>query len=89
MTIGAEEFYDDDGPLYAAAAKVYPQKVWGAYRRIKWIVLWVALGVYYVLPFIRWNRGPNAPSQAADRMAFTLPRMVGSLEPYRPSQQQG
>ena len=54
----------DDGPLYAAAKKVYPQKVWGTYRRLKWIVLWLALGVYYVLPFIRWNRGPNAPSQA-------------------------
>ena len=49
---------DDDGPLYAAAKKVYPQRVWGTYRRIKWIVLCVALGVYYILPFIRWN-GPS------------------------------
>ncbi len=62
MTI-AEEIYDD-GPLYEAAKKVYPQRVWGTYRRIKWIVLWIALGVYYVLPFIRWNRGPNLPDQA-------------------------
>jgi cytochrome c oxidase accessory protein FixG len=58
------EELSDDSPLYAAAKKVYPQKVWGTYRRIKWIVLWVALAVYYVLPFIRWNRGPNEPSQA-------------------------
>ena len=63
VTIGAEEIYDD-GPLYAAAKKVYPQKVWGTYRRLKWIALWVALGVYYILPFIRWNRGPSQPSQA-------------------------
>ncbi|HKN27949.1 MAG TPA: cytochrome c oxidase accessory protein CcoG [Roseiarcus sp.] len=63
MTIGAEEIYDD-GPLYAAAKKVYPQKVSGTYRRLKWIALWIALGVYYILPFVRWNRGPNAPSQA-------------------------
>ena len=63
MTVGAEEIYDDS-PLYAAATKVYPQKVWGTYRRLKWIVLCLALGVYYVLPFIRWNRGPNAPGQA-------------------------
>ncbi len=55
---------DDDGPLYAAAKKVYPQRVWGTYRRIKWIVLWIALGVYYILPFIRWNRGPDQPGQA-------------------------
>jgi cytochrome c oxidase accessory protein FixG len=55
---------DDDGPLYAAAKKVYPQKVWGTYRQLKWIVLWIALGVYYILPFVRWDRGPNQPSQA-------------------------
>ncbi len=55
---------DDDGPLYAAAKKVYPQRVWGTYRRIKWIVLWIALGVYDILPFIRWNRGPDQPGQA-------------------------
>ena len=63
MSVGAEEIYDD-GPLYEAAKKVYPQKVWGTYRRVKWIVLCIALGVYYILPFIRWNRGPNAPGQA-------------------------
>jgi cytochrome c oxidase accessory protein FixG len=63
VTVGAEEIYDD-GPLYESAKKVYPQSVWGTYRRIKWIVLWIALAVYYLLPFIRWNRGPNAPSQA-------------------------
>src|SRR6185369_7146448 len=22
------------------------------------------LGIYYLLPFVRWDRGPNAPSQA-------------------------
>ena len=59
----AEEIYDD-GPLYEVAKKVYPQRVWGTYRRIKWIVLWVALGIYYVIPFIRWNRGPSLPDQA-------------------------
>ena len=63
MTVSAEEIYDD-GPLYAAATKVYPQKVWGTYRLLKWNVLCLALGVYYGLPFVRWNRGPNAPSQA-------------------------
>jgi cytochrome c oxidase accessory protein FixG len=63
VTIGVEEVYDD-GPLYAAAKKVYPQKIRGTYRRIKWTVLWIALGVYYILPFIRWDRGPNLPNQA-------------------------
>ncbi len=30
---------DDDGPLYEARRKIYPQSVHGTYRRIKWIVL--------------------------------------------------
>src|SRR5262249_53448242 len=51
-------------PLYAARRKVYPQRVSGTYRRVKWIVLCVTLGVYYLLPFVRWDRAPNAPSQA-------------------------
>ena len=53
-----------DLPLYAAAPKVYPQSVYGTYRRIKWILLVITLGIYYFLPFVRWNRGPNEPSQA-------------------------
>src|SRR5664279_4555303 len=60
------EMYDDipDLPLYAAAPKVYPQSVHGVYRRTKWIILVITLGIYYLLPFVRWNRGPNEPSQA-------------------------
>jgi len=55
---------DDEGPLYAARRRIYPQRVNGTYRRIKWIVLYLTLGVYYLLPFVRWDRGPNAPDQA-------------------------
>ncbi len=55
---------EDEQPLYAARTKVYPQRVTGAYRRVKWAVLILTLGVYYLLPFVRWDRGPNAPSQA-------------------------
>jgi cytochrome c oxidase accessory protein FixG len=54
----------DEGPLYAAAKKVYPRYVSGFYRQVKWAVLVVALAVYYLLPFLRWHRGPNEPSQA-------------------------
>jgi cytochrome c oxidase accessory protein FixG len=54
----------DDEPLYAARPKIYPQSVSGTFRRIKWAVLVVTLGVYYLLPFVRWDRGPGAPSQA-------------------------
>jgi cytochrome c oxidase accessory protein FixG len=38
--------------------------VHGLYRRIKWAVLCVTLGIYYLTPFLRWDRGPNAPGQA-------------------------
>ena len=43
---------------------IYPQRVAGTFRRVKWAILFVTLGIYYLLPFVRWDRGPNAPSQA-------------------------
>ena len=55
---------DNDAPLYAPSRKVYPQSVRGTFRRLKWGLLWLCLGVYYVLPFVRWDRGPNLPHQA-------------------------
>ena len=55
---------DDDIPLYAPRRKIYPQSVHGTFRTIKWAVLLVTLGVYYLLPFVRWDRGPGLPNQA-------------------------
>jgi cytochrome c oxidase accessory protein FixG len=51
-------------PLYVGRKKVYPQRVQGPFRRLKWAILFATLGVYYFLPFVRWNRGLNAPNQA-------------------------
>ncbi|MEM6682250.1 MAG: 4Fe-4S binding protein, partial [Pseudomonadota bacterium] len=53
-----------DGPLYASRKKVYPKKVDGFFRRFKWAIMVVLLGIYYVAPWIRWDRGPLAPDQA-------------------------
>ncbi len=53
-----------EGPLYAAAKRIYPQRVNGPYRRAKWQVLLFCLAIYYFLPFVRWDRGPNLPDQA-------------------------
>ena len=50
--------------LYAAARKIYPAAVHGRLRTIKWAVLMITLGIYYFTPFIRWDRGPDAPDQA-------------------------
>jgi len=55
---------EDIGPLYVAGKKVYPQSVSGTFRRIKWGLMAFCLGVYYLLPLVRWNRGLGAPSQA-------------------------
>lgn len=51
-------------PLYAAHEWVYSRRVKGLFRRLKWTALWVLLGIYYVGPWLRWDRGPDAPDQA-------------------------
>jgi len=53
-----------DVPLYEARKDIFPAAVKGRFRTIKWLILVVTLGIYYFLPFIRWDRGPNAPDQA-------------------------
>jgi cytochrome c oxidase accessory protein FixG len=50
--------------LYADRVRVYPKAVGGKFRALKWRLLGLWLAVYYVLPWIRWDRGPNAPDQA-------------------------
>lgn len=52
------------GPLYASRVRIYPRGVSGFYRNIKWAVLALCLAVYYLAPWIRFDRGPDAPSQA-------------------------
>ncbi|OZA92051.1 MAG: (Fe-S)-binding protein, partial [Azorhizobium sp. 39-67-5] len=53
-----------DEPLYEARRQIYPQSVQGRFRKIKWILLAITLAIYYLLPFVRWDRGPDAPHQA-------------------------
>jgi len=51
-------------PLYANRIKVYPKAVTGKFRTIKWVILTVCLSVYYLVPWLRWDRGPGQPDQA-------------------------
>jgi cytochrome c oxidase accessory protein FixG len=51
-------------PLYAPRKKIFPRKAEGQFRRFKWLVMLVTLGIYYVTPWLRWDRGPYAPDQA-------------------------
>jgi cytochrome c oxidase accessory protein FixG len=48
----------------ATGQPVVPQSIKGRIRRIKWAVLLLTLSIYYVTPFLRWDRGPGAPDQA-------------------------
>ncbi len=50
--------------LYKRHVHIQPKRAKGTFRNIKWLVLIIALGIYYVLPWIRWDRGPNLPDQA-------------------------
>jgi cytochrome c oxidase accessory protein FixG len=51
-------------PLYSARRKIFPKRAKGPYRNFKWLVMAVTLGIYYLTPWIRWDRGPFAPDQA-------------------------
>ena len=53
-----------DLPLYADRVKVYPKRIWGRFRKLKSAALFILLAIYYLAPWIRWDRGPNAPDQA-------------------------
>lgn len=51
-------------PLYEARKKIFPKRASGRFRQFKWLVMIVTLGIYYITPWLRWDRGPFAPDQA-------------------------
>lgn len=50
--------------LYAKRQKVYPKRVNGTFRRVKWIVMILTMSIYYLTPWIRWERAGEIPDQA-------------------------
>jgi len=50
--------------LYASRQKIYAKRARGRYRSVKWLLMAVTLGVYYVLPWLKWHRGASLPDQA-------------------------
>ena len=50
--------------LYKSRVPIYPKEMDGLYRQIKWAMMALTLSIYYLVPWIRWDRGPNAPNQA-------------------------
>ena len=50
--------------LYAKRKQIYPKLAHGKFRTVKWAVMAVTLAVYYIIPWIRWDRGEGIPDQA-------------------------
>ncbi len=50
--------------LYEKRKPVCPKPVDGRFRRLKWAVMVLCLAVYYITPWLRWDRGPWSPHQA-------------------------
>ncbi|VAW12324.1 Type cbb3 cytochrome oxidase biogenesis protein CcoG, involved in Cu oxidation [hydrothermal vent metagenome] len=50
--------------LYAPRRKFYPMAITGVFRTLKWRIMVVTLAIYYITPWLRWDRGPHAPDQA-------------------------
>ncbi|WP_170131904.1 cytochrome c oxidase accessory protein CcoG [Zavarzinia compransoris] len=53
-----------DIPVWSHRPKVMPKKVKGPIRNLKWLVMAVLLGIYWGVPWLRFDRGPFAPDQA-------------------------
>lgn len=60
---------EDVDVLYQRRIPVYPRSVKGRSRTVKYGVLILAYGVYFLLPWLRWERA-NAPDQA---VIFDIP----------------
>ncbi len=50
--------------LYEPRRAVHNRRIDGPFRRFKWAMMAITLAIYYVTPWIRWDRGPYAPDQA-------------------------
>ncbi|MGB3456411.1 MAG: cytochrome c oxidase accessory protein CcoG [Litorimonas sp.] len=50
--------------LYKSREQIYPKLAHGFFRNLKWLAMIVLLGIYYGLPWVRWDRGPGQPDQA-------------------------
>ncbi len=53
-----------EGDLYSKRQQIYPKLAHGKFRTFKWLVMAATLGVYYLIPWLRWERGEGIPDQA-------------------------
>ena len=87
----AAKFITDAAPapesFYAKHRTIYPKLARGTFRNVKWAVMLVTLAIYYLLPWVRWDRGPNLPDQAflldfANQRLFFGPIEIWAQEFY-------
>lgn len=50
--------------LYKKRVQIYPKLAQGFYRNLKWAAMIVLLGIYYITPWLRWDRGEGRIDQA-------------------------
>lgn len=50
--------------MYKKREKIHSKRVSGTFRKLKWWIMALTLSVYYVTPWIRWDRGVGNPDQA-------------------------
>ena len=62
--MSALDLINPSSGLYRKREPVFPRVVNGRFRRLKWAVMVFCLAVYYITPWLRWDRGPWAPNQA-------------------------
>lgn len=55
---------ENPAPLYAPREPIFPKRVSGSFRNLKWWIMGITLAIYYLTPWFRWDRGPDLPDQA-------------------------
>ncbi|MCA3745479.1 MAG: cytochrome c oxidase accessory protein CcoG, partial [Phenylobacterium sp.] len=55
---------DSGGGLYKPRTPIYPKHVRGRWRSLKWGLMVATLAIYYITPWIRWDRPGALPDQA-------------------------
>jgi len=50
--------------LFKSRVRIHPKEAGGHYRAMKWAMMAFTLSIYYIVPWLRWNRGGTAPNQA-------------------------
>jgi cytochrome c oxidase accessory protein FixG len=51
-------------PFYRENGQAHPRAVTGLFRDLKWWAMAITLAWWHFAPFMRWDRGPDAPGQA-------------------------